>query len=76
MADEPVQRKLLGAHLRRMARYVPPGARVLEVGCAYGYFLDLLRREYPAPSGWMSRLTPWPQRATVGWMHGKGTSWR
>jgi 2-polyprenyl-3-methyl-5-hydroxy-6-metoxy-1,4-benzoquinol methylase len=51
VADEPVQRKLLGAHLRRMARYVPPGARVLEVGCAYGYFLDLLRREYPGAVG-------------------------
>jgi 2-polyprenyl-3-methyl-5-hydroxy-6-metoxy-1,4-benzoquinol methylase len=34
-----------------MARYVSPGARVLEVGCAYGYFLELLRGRYPDSVG-------------------------
>ena len=51
VADAPVQRKLLASHLRRMARYVTPGARVLEIGCAYGYFLELLEPQYPRPVG-------------------------
>ncbi len=51
VADAPVQRKLLTSHLRRMTRYVRPGARVLEIGCAYGYFLELLQPQYPHAVG-------------------------
>jgi SAM-dependent methyltransferase len=51
VADAAVQRKLLTSHFRRMARYVRPGQPVLEIGCAYGYFLELLRSAYPASVG-------------------------
>jgi SAM-dependent methyltransferase len=51
VADADVQRKLLAGHLRRMARYVAPGTPVLEVGCAYGYFLRLLRPAHPGSIG-------------------------
>jgi SAM-dependent methyltransferase len=51
VADAPVQQTLLRAHLGRVERYVAPGARLLEIGCAYGYFLDLLRRQYPQSVG-------------------------
>ena len=50
-ADAAVQRKLLAGHFRRMAHYLEPGVPVLEVGCAYGYFLDLLGTGYPGSVG-------------------------
>lgn len=50
-ADARIHRKSLEGHLARMRRFVAPGARVLEIGCAYGYFLDLIQNDYAAPVG-------------------------
>lgn len=38
-------------HLVQMARYAPPGGELLEIGCAYGFFLDEARHSYAKVSG-------------------------
>ncbi len=51
VADKPAQLKTLRNHLRVVRRNVRPGGRLLEIGCAYGFFLDLIREEYPGSTG-------------------------
>ena len=51
VADKVAQQRTLAEHLRVVRRYVPAGARVLEIGCAYGYFLELIRSTYPRSVG-------------------------
>jgi len=51
VADKPVIQRTLAGHLDLVRRYVPPGSSLLEVGCAYGYFLELARGSYPAAEG-------------------------
>ena len=51
LADKPIHRKTLQHHLRRVRRYVPSGGRILEIGCAHGLFLDLIRGTYPGSVG-------------------------
>jgi SAM-dependent methyltransferase len=38
-ASAPVLRQEFDAIVHRLARYVPAGGNLLEIGCAYGYFL-------------------------------------
>ena len=47
LKDKPVHLKTLAGHLRLLERYVKPPGRVLEIGSAYGFFLELLRGGYP-----------------------------
>ena len=51
VADRSAIGRTLGQHLKILRRHVPAGGRVLEVGCAYGYFLDLIRKDYPGSVG-------------------------
>lgn len=51
VADKPAQQKTLRNHLRVVRRHVRPGGRLLEIGCAYGFFLELIRSEYPGSVG-------------------------
>jgi SAM-dependent methyltransferase len=51
LADKPAQQKTLRHHLRVVRRHVGSGGCLLEVGCAYGFFLELIREEYPGSLG-------------------------
>ena len=51
VADKPAQLKTLRNHLRVVRRHVPPGGRLLEIGCAYGFFLELIQEEYRGSVG-------------------------
>jgi SAM-dependent methyltransferase len=51
LADRPAQERTLGEHLKVVRRHVAPGGRLLEIGCAYGYFLSLARADYPDSVG-------------------------
>lgn len=51
LADKPAQQKTLSRHLKQVRRFVPTGGRILEIGCAYGYFLELIARDYPGSVG-------------------------
>ena len=51
VADKPAQQKTLRNHLRVVRRHVRPGGRLLEIGCAYGFFLELIREEYRGSVG-------------------------
>ena len=51
VADKPAQQKTLRNHLRVVRRHVPPGGRLLEIGCAYGFFLELIQEEYRGSMG-------------------------
>jgi SAM-dependent methyltransferase len=51
LADKPAQQKTLARHLNVVRRYVPSGGRLLEIGCAYGYFLELIAQNYPNSIG-------------------------
>ena len=42
---------LMDSRLERFRKYVPPGCRVLEVGCSSGYFLETLARSGYSPLG-------------------------
>jgi SAM-dependent methyltransferase len=50
-ADKPALTKTLAQHLQVVRRLVPAGGRLLEVGCAYGYFLELAAPFYPRSVG-------------------------
>jgi len=51
VADEAAQKRTLGQHLKVVRRFVPRGGRMLEIGCAYGFFLELIQDEYPSSVG-------------------------
>ena len=51
VADKPAQQKTLRNHLNVVRRHAVPGGRLLEIGCAYGYFLELIQKEYPGSMG-------------------------
>lgn len=51
IADKTAHQKTLARHLRRVRRYVPGGGRLLELGCAYGFFLELAQPYYPGSVG-------------------------
>jgi SAM-dependent methyltransferase len=41
--QEPAIRRSMRRHLRQMARYAPLGGTLLEIGCAFGFFLGEAR---------------------------------
>lgn len=49
--DRDVHLKMLSGHLRLVQRHVPHGGRVLELGCAHGFFLELIGDAYPKSVG-------------------------
>jgi SAM-dependent methyltransferase len=51
VGDRDVHLKTLSAHLRLVQHHVPSGGRVLEIGCAHGFFLELIREAYPRSVG-------------------------
>jgi len=51
LKDKPVHLKTLAGHLRLLEQYVRPPGKVLEIGSAYGFFLELLRAGYPDSLG-------------------------
>jgi SAM-dependent methyltransferase len=51
VADKSAHQKTLARHLRVVRRHVPEGARLLEIGCAHGFFLELARPIYPGSVG-------------------------
>lgn len=51
VGDRRVHEKTLRGHLRLVRRYVPAGSRILEIGCAHGFFLELIREVYPDSVG-------------------------
>jgi len=51
VGDRDVHMKTLSSHLRLVQSYVLAGRRLLEVGCAYGFFLELIRDVYPRSVG-------------------------
>jgi SAM-dependent methyltransferase len=51
LADKSAIQKTLARHLRLVQRFVPAGGRILEIGCAHGFFLELIEQIYPASVG-------------------------
>jgi SAM-dependent methyltransferase len=51
LADKAAHQKTLAQHLRQVRRDVPAGRRILEIGCAYGFFLELIAKDYPGSVG-------------------------
>jgi 2-polyprenyl-3-methyl-5-hydroxy-6-metoxy-1,4-benzoquinol methylase len=51
VADKPAVQKTLRRHLRLVQRHLLRGGRLLEVGCAHGFFLELALRDYPGSVG-------------------------
>ncbi len=51
LGDRAVHEKTLAGHLRRLRRYVATGGRVLEIGCAHGFFLEMIQPIYPGSMG-------------------------
>lgn len=51
LGQQDALRRSMRRHLRQMARYQPNQASLLEVGCAYGLFLDEARAEFGATTG-------------------------
>jgi SAM-dependent methyltransferase len=51
LGDKRAHQKTLEGHSRIVRRHVAPGGRILEVGCAYGFFLELIRDAYPGSVG-------------------------
>lgn len=51
LGDKPALTKTLAGHLQAVQRRVPPGSRLLEIGCAYGFFLELIAQKYPGSVG-------------------------
>lgn len=45
LGEEAALRRSMRNHLQQMSRHPPKGRRLLEIGCAYGLFLDEARRE-------------------------------
>jgi SAM-dependent methyltransferase len=50
-ADKAAQQKTLARQLPLLRQFVPTGGRLLEIGCAYGYFLELIEKLYPRSVG-------------------------
>jgi SAM-dependent methyltransferase len=51
VGNEAALRRSMQRHLRQMARYGRLGGGLLEVGCAYGFFLDEARRHFAPVTG-------------------------
>jgi cyclopropane fatty-acyl-phospholipid synthase-like methyltransferase len=49
--QEPAIRRSMRRHLTQMSRYQPRGGALLEVGCAYGFFLDEARSRFDRVMG-------------------------
>jgi len=49
--QEPAIRRSMRRHLVQMSRYQPLGGSLLEVGCAYGFFLDEARGRFARVAG-------------------------
>ena len=46
LADRPVHEANFRARVRHLARWLPRGRHLLEVGCSYGFFLNLARARW------------------------------
>ena len=44
--DRPVHEANFRARARDLARWLPPGKKLFEIGCSYGFFLDVARRSW------------------------------
>jgi 2-polyprenyl-3-methyl-5-hydroxy-6-metoxy-1,4-benzoquinol methylase len=51
LGQQDAVRRSMRRHLRQMARYQSPGGPLLEVGCAYGLFLDEARTFFSPVKG-------------------------
>ena len=51
LGDREIRRQSLKSHLQLVRRFLPAPGRILEVGCAYGFFLELLQKDYPDSVG-------------------------
>ncbi len=53
IADRPVLQRNFGLRLKTLGRFINPARhqRLLEIGCAYGFFLDLARHEFATAQG-------------------------
>lgn len=51
VADKSAHQKTLARHHRLVQRYVSRGGRLLEIGCAHGFFLELAQPMYPGSIG-------------------------
>lgn len=49
--DKPVIQRTLNGHHSLLLRHVAAGSSILEVGCAFGYFLEMLQRSFPESEG-------------------------
>ncbi len=49
--QEPAIRRSMRRHLVQMSRYQRAGGALLEVGCAYGFFLDEARGQFESVAG-------------------------
>lgn len=46
VGNEAALRRSMVRHLEQMSHFTTPGGALLEIGCAYGFFLDEARRQY------------------------------
>jgi SAM-dependent methyltransferase len=46
LGNEPSLRRSMARHLEQMSHFGPRRGALLEIGCAYGFFLDEARRHY------------------------------
>jgi SAM-dependent methyltransferase len=51
LGEQQALRRSMRRHLAQMARFRPHGGSLLEVGCAYGLFLDEAARRYESVAG-------------------------
>jgi len=51
LGDAEIHRRTLSHHAKALRKYVPAGSTILEVGCAYGLFLDEIAADYPQNMG-------------------------
>jgi hypothetical protein len=47
LKEEPALRRSFKRNLKLISNFCPSG-RLLEIGCAYGFFLDVAKRQYEA----------------------------
>jgi SAM-dependent methyltransferase len=51
LGDKEFRQQSMRVYVRLVKRFLPASSRLLEIGCAHGFFLELIRKEYPASVG-------------------------